>query len=88
MTPLDQFLRAELPTLPYGATVIAISAVAEEPLVTALLDARRAGHPVVLLAIGETPPAHVPEELQMYWLGGEEAYQKLMIFDFGRDGTK
>lgn len=81
MTPLDDFLHAELPTLPFGATIIAISAVAEEPLVSALLDARRAGHPVVLLAIGQAPPAHVPEDLQMYWLGGEEEYRKLMILD-------
>lgn len=81
MTPLERHLNAELPILPFGATIIAISAVAGEPLVTALLDAKRAGHPVVLLAIGEEPPKDVPEELQMYWLGGQEAWQELRILD-------
>ena len=51
-------------------------------LVSALLDAKRAGHPVVLLAIGQEPPKEVPDELQMYWLGGHDKWRELVILDF------
>ncbi len=74
--PLEQYLRAELPSLPYGASVIAITAVPAEPIYAALLDVRRAGHAVTLLAIGDERPADVPDGISMVWLGGREAYAR------------
>lgn len=81
MTPLEKYLRAEMSALPFGATLIAISVVVTDELVAALLDAQRAGHPTALLAIGESAPLNVPDELRMDWLGGREAWEKLMILD-------
>lgn len=74
--PLEQYLRAELPSLPYGASVIAITAVPAEPIYAALLDVRRAGHAVTLLAIGDERPADVPDAIPLVWLGGREAYAR------------
>lgn len=64
LTPLvffsfEDLLRAEMPNLPIGATLIAVSAVVSESILSALLDVRARGHPVALIAIGP-PPTHPP----------------------------
>lgn len=74
-TPLARALQAELAGLAFGATVIVISAVVTEDLIAALLVTRDAGHPVTLLAIGESAPANVPAEVNMVWLGGRDAFR-------------
>ncbi len=76
-TPLENYLHAELSALPFGATVIAISAVITDELLAALLEAKRAGHLVVLLTIGEEPPREIPDEIKTYWLGGRGAWENL-----------
>ena len=81
-TPLARVVRAEMSTLPFGAMVIAISAVVSDDLLAALLDLRRASHPVLLLAIGESTPEGVPDRLPMFWIGGSEAWHELKEFDF------
>ena len=78
---LALYLRAQMTALPFGATIIAISAVITDELVAVLLDAKRVAHPVVLLAIGEAAPVNIPDELLAFWIGGREAYQKLMELD-------
>jgi uncharacterized protein (DUF58 family) len=65
---LEQYLRAEMNALPFGASIVVISAVVTEGLVALLLDAKRAGYPVTLLA--------------MYWIGGREAFEKISEFRF------
>lgn len=80
-TLVEDLIYRELRTLPVGATVIAISATAGEPLYAALLDARRAGHPVALIALGEAAPTDVPDELPTFWIGGHDAYRHLMELD-------
>jgi hypothetical protein len=74
---LDRYIRIELSALPLGATVIAISAAVTGDLVMVLLDAKRAGHPVSLIAIGDAAPANVPPDLPMFWIGGQTAYRDL-----------
>ncbi len=81
LVSLEKVVRAKMTALPFGATLIAISAAVSDELVAALLDARRAGHPVALLAIGESAPTNVPDGVQTYWLGGRAAYEKLMLLD-------
>ena len=76
--PLERLLASEMPALPYGAAVVAISAVPDVSLYAALLDLQRAGHPTFLLAIGDTAPADVPEVLACTWLGGRDAYVALV----------
>lgn len=82
MTRIEDCLRAEAPALPFGATVIVISAVTTDELIAALLDLKAAGHPVALLAISETAPTNLPDDLRMFWLGGREAYERLSEIDF------
>ncbi|MBI4675441.1 MAG: DUF58 domain-containing protein [Chloroflexi bacterium] len=81
-TPLAKYLRAEIGALPFGATVIAISAVITNELVAALLDAQRTGHPTALIAISESAPENIPDALQTYWIGGRGQYGKLADLKF------
>jgi hypothetical protein len=74
---MDRYLQAEMGSLPYGATIIVISAVITDSLVGALLDTVRAGHPTGLLAMGEEPPRNIPDDIQCHWIGGREAYRGL-----------
>ncbi len=76
-----RLLRAEMARLPYGASVIAVTSVFDDDILAALLDLRSAGHPTTLVAIGEKPPAGVPDELDARWIGGHEAYRKLAELD-------
>jgi uncharacterized protein (DUF58 family) len=72
--PLEDFIRAEMPTLTFGISVIAISSVITDGLAAALLDLKKKGHPVTLLAIGECAPTHIPDNIRMFWIGGKSAY--------------
>jgi uncharacterized protein (DUF58 family) len=75
--PLWRLLASEMPALPYGAAVVAISAVPDAATYAALLDMQRAGHPTFLLAIGDSAPEDVPGALACAWLGGRDAYAAL-----------
>ncbi len=77
MVSLESCLRAEGPALPYGAEVIAVSALPGEGLLAALLDLQRAGHPVALLAVGDDRPPDMPAGLTAYWIGGRETWNQL-----------
>jgi uncharacterized protein (DUF58 family) len=64
------------PFLPFGATVVAITAVTDEGIYEALLDLEQNGYPTLLLTIGDSEP-QVPEGLTAYYLGGTHAWQRL-----------
>ena len=65
----------ELPSgLPFGATVVAISAMPQEATYEALAVLEASGHPTMLLTVGEAAP-DVPEGLHTYHLGGRDAWQ-------------
>jgi uncharacterized protein (DUF58 family) len=70
--PFDQLLRVEAAQLPYGATVIAVSAIVTEPILSALLALHDAGHPVSLIVTNEEeqPLADLasPDELPIYYV--------------------
>jgi uncharacterized protein (DUF58 family) len=68
--PFDQLLRLEAPQLPFGATVIAVSAIVSEPILSALLALHDAGHPVSLILANDQPPADLPasDELPVYYV--------------------
>ena len=71
LMPLDQLLRLEAPNLPFGASLIAVSAVANDALLTALLDLRAAGHPVALIVIaepGRLPAVVLPNDIPVYFV--------------------
>lgn len=75
--PFENLLRAEARHLPYGATLIAITAIVGGPMLSALLDLRAAGHPVALIIVGRPPStprrsaqtaAPLPPELPVYYV--------------------
>jgi uncharacterized protein (DUF58 family) len=71
LLPFDQLLRVEAPSLPFGASLIAVSAVANEALLTTLLDLRAAGHPVGLIVVcapERAPSVSLPEEIPVYFV--------------------
>ena len=59
--PIEELLLHEAPRLPWGATLLVVTAIAHEGLLAALLDLQRAGRRVVLFTLAEKPPAeHLP----------------------------
>jgi uncharacterized protein (DUF58 family) len=76
LIPLYQLLRRLMPSLPYGCTVVAISAQATEALLGSLLTLQDAGHPVVLLTVGDDRP-EIPETFVAFHLGGRDAWRRL-----------
>jgi uncharacterized protein (DUF58 family) len=72
----EQMLYDLRPFLPFGATVAAITAIANESIYEALLDLEQNGYPTLLLTIGDSEP-QVPEGLTAFHLGGSDAWQGL-----------
>lgn len=71
LLPLDQLLRLEAPNLPFGASLIAVSAVANDAILTALIDLRAAGHPLSLIVIAEAgrgPTVALPDNIPVYFV--------------------
>jgi uncharacterized protein (DUF58 family) len=71
LLPLDQVLRLEAPNLPFGASLIAVSAVVNDPILTTLIDLRAAGHPVALIVIaepGRAPAIALPDDIPVYFV--------------------
>jgi uncharacterized protein (DUF58 family) len=69
LMPLDQLLRLEAPNLPFGASVVVVSAIANEALLTTLIDLRAAGHPLALIVVaepGRAPAVNLPEDIPVY----------------------
>ena len=60
LIPFERLLREEAPRFPFGATIVVISAIMNEPIDAALLDLRTAGHPIALVLIGQAPEAELP----------------------------
>jgi uncharacterized protein (DUF58 family) len=71
LMPFDQLLRLEAPSLPFGATVVAVSSVVTEAIQAALLALFDAGHPVALVVIAEDqrrPLISLPDSIPVYFV--------------------
>lgn len=66
LMPFEKLLQLEARQLPFGATVIAVSALVNEPILSALLDLQATGHPVSLIAVGTGALPPLPPELPVY----------------------
>lgn len=74
--PLVNLLALELPRLPYGTTVVVISALVDEDLLGALLDVKATGRRVVVLAVGSDPPSIQTDEFPVYHVKfGDESHE-------------
>jgi uncharacterized protein (DUF58 family) len=76
LLPMHRLLHRSMPLLPYGCTAIVITARAHEELLTSLLTLQDAGHPTVLLTVGDQEP-DIPLLFTRFHLGGRDAWQRL-----------
>ncbi|MCB0108007.1 MAG: DUF58 domain-containing protein [Caldilineaceae bacterium] len=83
--PLERILQIEAPSLPYGATIVIISAILTPELEQTLLDLRRREYAVVLLTVGERGPGTYLPNIHHQHLGGLEEWFALetMTIDAG-----
>ncbi len=74
--PFEEMIYQLQPSLPFGSTLVAVTAVPTEGLFEALLALERLGHRALLLTVGDEEP-DVPELLASYHLGGTDAWHRL-----------
>jgi uncharacterized protein (DUF58 family) len=66
--PIEAQLLREAPRLPWGATLLVVTAVAHDELLAALTRLARAGRKVVLFTLAEAPPENLIPEIRVYHL--------------------
>lgn len=66
--PIEALLVEEAPRLPWGATMIVVTAIAHEGLLAALLELAEAGRRVVLFTLAEEPPRKLLPNVLVYHL--------------------
>ncbi len=66
--PIEELLLREAPRLPWGSTLLVVTAIAHEPLLATLLDLQRAGRKVVLFTLAERPPEEELPGITVYHL--------------------
>ena len=66
--PIEEMLLREAPRLPWGATLLVVTAIAHDDLLAALLDLEQAGRQVVLFTLAEEPPTHQLPGILVYHL--------------------
>lgn len=86
--PLEHLLQLEARELPYGATIVVVSAVLSEESLSQLMTLKAAGHRIALLLIGDDVPDVPLDGIWTYRIGGEERWRELTEIDTGnRYGT-
>jgi uncharacterized protein (DUF58 family) len=65
--PIERLLRRESPRLPWGATLVVVTAIVTERLAEALVNLRRAGRRLTLISLEEDPPPFL-EDIVTYHL--------------------
>jgi len=74
--PFDEMVYAVQPSLPFGSTVVAVTAVPTSGLYEALLSLEQLGHRALLLTVGDEEP-DVPDLVPSVYLGGTDAWHRL-----------
>jgi uncharacterized protein (DUF58 family) len=54
--PIEELLLREAPRLPWGATIVVVTALVHDELLAALSDLAQAGRQIVLFTLAEEPP--------------------------------
>lgn len=73
--PMSRFIRREAGKLPWGSTLLVISAQPGDDLMAALLDFKRLGRSVALVKVGGTPPEASVDNLAVYHVSGETPWE-------------
>lgn len=66
--PIEGMLLREAPRLPWGATLLVVTAIAHDDLLAALMDLHEAGRQVVLFTLAERPPTRQLPGILVYHL--------------------
>jgi uncharacterized protein (DUF58 family) len=66
--PIEDMLLREAPRLPWGATLLVVSAIAHDDLLAALIGLKEAGRQVVLFTLAEEPPTRELPGILVYHL--------------------
>lgn len=66
--PMEVLLLEEAPKMPWGATLVVVSAIAHEALLATMLDLAAAGRRLVLFTLAEEPPKQLLSPIQVYHL--------------------
>jgi uncharacterized protein (DUF58 family) len=66
--PIEELLVDQAPHLPWGATIVLVTAVAHEELLVTLLDLAAAGRRIVLFTLAEEPPNQFMGNVTVYHL--------------------
>ena len=66
--PIEELLLHESPRLPWGSTLLVVTAIAHDGLLATLLDLQRAGRKVVLFTLAEQPPVEYLPGIMVYHL--------------------
>ncbi len=66
--PIEEMLLRESPRLPWGATLLVVTAIAHDELLAALVDLDEAGREVVLFTLAAEPPARQLPGILVYHL--------------------
>jgi uncharacterized protein (DUF58 family) len=66
--PIEEMLLRESPGLPWGATLLVVTAIAHDELLAALLDLDQAGREVVLFTLAAEPPTRQLPGILVYHL--------------------
>jgi hypothetical protein len=66
--PIEELLLRESPRLPWGSTLLVVTAIAHEELLDALLHLQRAGRKVVLFTLAEQAPERDLPGMTVYHL--------------------
>ncbi|MEZ4867651.1 MAG: DUF58 domain-containing protein [Caldilineaceae bacterium] len=67
-TPIETLLLEEAPRMPWGATLVVVTAIAHEDLLAALMDLAAAGRRLVLFTLAEAPPSQFLANITVYHL--------------------
>lgn len=65
---IEDLLVAEAPGIPWGTTLVLITAVTHDALLATLLDLAAAGRPIVLISLADQPPADFLPQIVVYHL--------------------
>ena len=66
--PIEELLLREAPRLPWGATVVVVTAMVHDELLAALSDLKQAGRQIVLFTLAEEPPVREIPGILVYHL--------------------
>ncbi len=73
--PAARFIRREVSSIPWGSTLLVVSAQADDELVALLADLKRLGRSVALVKVGGEAPEVSPANLPVYHISDDTAWE-------------